>query len=100
MQLQEIRPQRLDDVFQRRVVGIDRQRHLGGAALGLPAEFARGLEAEMARRRGKEHEAHHVGARLERYIERLARGQAANFDEQGHGLSGTGFAPRNRLEQG
>ena len=100
MQLQEIRPQGLDDVFQRRVVGIDRQRHLGGAALGLPAEFARGLEAEMARRRGKEHEAHHVGARLERYVERLARGQAANFDEQGHGLSGTDFEPRNRLEQG
>ena len=66
VQLQEIRPQRLDDVFERRVVGIDRQRHLGGAALGLPAEFARGLEAEMARRRRKEHEAHHVGARLER----------------------------------
>jgi hypothetical protein len=54
----------------------------------------------MARRRGKEHEAHHVGARLERYLERLARGQTANFDEQGHGLSGTDFEPRNRLEQG
>ena len=58
---------------------------LSGAALGLPAEFARRLQAEMPRRRRKEHEAHHVGARLQRDVERLARGQAANFDEQGHG---------------
>jgi hypothetical protein len=54
----------------------------------------------MARRRGKKHETHHVGARLKRCVERLARGQAANFDEQGHGLSGADFEPRNRLEQG
>ena len=42
----------------------------------------------MPRRRRKEHEAHHVGAGLQRGVERLARGQAANFDEQGHGFAG------------
>ena len=57
-----------------------------GAALGLLAELARGLEAEMPRRRRKEHEAHHVRAGLQRDVERLARGQAANFDDQGHGF--------------
>ena len=41
---------------------------------------------EMPRRRRKEHEAHHVGAGLQRDVERLARGQAANFDDQGHGF--------------
>ena len=97
VQLQNVRPQRLDDVLERRVVGIDRQRHLDGAALGLPAEFARGLEAEMPRRRRKEHEAHHVGAGLERDVERLARGQAADFDEQGHGLSGAVLSRQIRV---
>ena len=57
----------------------------GGAALGLPAELARRLQAEMAGRRRKEHESHHVRAGLQRDVERLARGQAANFDDQGHG---------------
>src|SRR6202022_4498906 len=38
----------------------------------------------MSRRRRKEHESHHVRAGIQRDVERLARGQAANFDEQGH----------------
>ena len=40
----------------------------------------------MPRRRRKEHEPHHVGAGVQRDVERLARGQAANFDDQGHGF--------------
>ena len=54
--------------------------------LDLLAEVARRLEAEMPRRRRKEHEPHHVRAGLQRDVERLARGQAANFDDQGHGF--------------
>jgi hypothetical protein len=42
----------------------------------------------MPRRWRKEDEPHHVSASVERYLERLARGQAANFDEQGHGFQG------------
>src|SRR6266851_4862678 len=38
----------------------------------------------MPRRRRKEHESDHVRAGFQRDIERLARGQAANFDDQGH----------------
>src|ERR1700676_5269355 len=38
----------------------------------------------MARRRGEENEPHHVRAGIQRDVERLARGQAANFDDQGH----------------
>ena len=85
VQLQDVRLQRLDDVVERRVVGIDRERDLERAALRLPAEIARRLQAEMPGRRRKEHEPDHVGARVERRVERLARGQAADFDEQGHG---------------
>ena len=98
VQLQHVRLQRLDDIGERRVVGIDGQRDLGGAALGLPAEFARRLEAEMPRRRRKEHESHHVRAGLQRDVERLARGQAANFDDQGHGLSRRGSRRDRRVE--
>jgi hypothetical protein len=92
VQLQDIRPQRLDDIFERRIVGIDGERHLYRPTLGLLAEFARHLQAEMPRRWRKEHEAHHVRTSLQRDVERLARGQAADFDKQGHGLSGSRFS--------
>ena len=46
---------------------------------------ARASQSDMPRRRRKEHEPDHVGAGLQRRVERLARGQAANLDEQGHG---------------
>ena len=66
-----------------------------GAAFGLPAEIARRLQAEMTGRGRKEHESHHVRAGLQRDVERLARGQAANFDDQGHG-SGHGLGRRRQ----
>ena len=47
----------------------------------------------MPRRRRKEHEPDHVRAGLQRDVERLARGQAANFDDQGH-VSRHGFGQR------
>ena len=97
MQLQNVRPQRLDDIFERRVVGVDGQRHLDRAAFDLLAQFARGLERKMPRRRRKEHKADHVRAGLQRDVERLARGQATNFDNQGHGLSGAGSSRQNRV---
>ena len=53
-------------------------------------EVARGLKREMARRRRKEHEPDHVRAGIQRDVERLARGQAANLDDQGHGFKGNG----------
>ena len=54
----------------------------------LLAEVARHFEAQMPGRGRKEHEAHHVRASIQRDVERLARGQAANLDEQGHGSFG------------
>ena len=53
----------------------------------LSLAIARGLKIKMPRRRRKEHEAHHVRAGIQRDVERLARGQAANFDDQGHGAT-------------
>ena len=85
MQLQDIRPQCLDDVAERRVVGVDRKRDFYGAALDPTAEVARRLQAEVPRRRRKEHESHHIRTGFKRRIERFVRGEAANFDEQGHG---------------
>src|SRR6185437_5469347 len=84
VQLQDVGPQRPHDVRKGGIVGIHRQRDLFGAAAHLSAEFARGVERKMPRRRREEHETHHVSARTERRIERLARGQAAYFDQQGH----------------
>ena len=49
VQLQNIGLQCFDDVGERRVVGINRERDFRRAALGQFAEIARGLEAEMAR---------------------------------------------------
>ena len=72
VKLQNIRPQGLDDVGERRVVGIDRERHLDGAASGPLAEIARGLKADMTGRGRKEHESNHVGAGLQRGIQGLA----------------------------
>src|SRR6202035_2766143 len=71
---------------ERGVVGIDGQRDLHSAAPDLLAERARGFEAEVPRRRRKEHESYHVSASVERRAERLARGQTADFDKQGHEL--------------
>ena len=62
VQLQHVGLERLDHARRARVVGIDRQRDLAGAALHPLAERARGLKAEMARRGRKEHEADQVGA--------------------------------------
>ena len=63
--------QRLDDAAKLGVVGIDRERDLARAALHPLAERARGLDPEVARRRRKEHEADHVGAGVERGVERV-----------------------------
>ena len=52
----------------------------------------------MPGRRRKEHEPHHVRAGIQRDVERLARGQAANFDDQGH-VSGHGLGWRQDAER-
>ena len=93
MQLQDIRLQRFDDVGKRGVVGINREGNFYGAALDPAAKLACHFKAQMPRRRRKEHEPDHVGAGLQRDVKRLARGQAANFDEQGH-VSRHGFGQR------
>src|SRR5258705_9207510 len=85
MQLQYVRLQRLDDVGECRIVGIDGERDFYGTAPYMFSKVARGLKTQMSRRRRKEHEPHHVGARIHRDVERLWRGQAATFDDQGHG---------------
>src|SRR5882724_3719957 len=52
----------------------------------------------MARRRGEENEPHHVRAGIQRDVERLACGQAANFDDQGH--MGHAFWQPRRAQKG
>jgi len=90
VQLQQIGLQGFNNTFQRRIVGIDRERHLQRTLLYRLAEVARRLKGKMARRRRKEHEPDHVRASIQRDVERLARGQAANLDDQGHGFKGNG----------
>ena len=85
MQLQYVGLQHLDDVSERRIVGIDRECDFYGTALYMFSKIPRGLETQMPRRRRKEHKSHHVGAGIQRDVERLGRGQAANFNDQGHG---------------
>ena len=84
VQLQDVGLQRFDDALECRIIGIDGQRRLDRALADLPTQFPRYIKREMTRRRGEEHEAYHVGARLQRRRERLGRRQAADFDEQGH----------------
>ena len=91
VQLQNVRLQRLDDLGEHDVVGIDRERHFLRAALDLPAEIPRRREIQVPRRRRKKYESHHVRAGVQRRVERLARGQAANFDDQGHISRGHGL---------
>lgn len=81
MKLEHVGFQRLNELAEIRVVGVDRQRDLLGAALHPLAERTRLLEAEMARRRREEHEADHVGSCRERRIQRLGGLQTADFDQ-------------------
>ena len=71
------------------VVGVDGKRHLLRPPAHALAERARRREADMARRRRKEHEADHVGAGIERHLERLGRLQAADFDKRRHMCGGS-----------
>ena len=52
------------------------------------------VKPDMPGRWRKEHEADHIRASVQRGVERLARGQATDFDSQGHGLclKGDGIA--------
>ena len=84
VQLQHIGLERLDAGRQPVVVGIDRQRHLLGPAVHALAQQPRRLEADVPRRRRKEHEADKVGAGIERDVDRVGRHQAANLDLDGH----------------
>ena len=74
VQLKDIGLQRIDDAGKRSVVGIDRQSDLHGPPVDRSTELARGLKREVTRRGRKKHEPHHVGAGIQRRVERLARG--------------------------
>ena len=82
------------DALKLGVVGVDRQRDLLGAAAHPLAQRARRLDADIARRRRKEHEADHVGAGVERRVERLGGLQAADFDQKGHDGRGSSALTR------
>ncbi len=84
VKLQHIGMQRLDDIGQHRVIGIDDERNLFGAVFDAASERVRGVQRNVARAWRKEHEAHHVGARVERGIEGLGRGEAADLNKGGH----------------
>ena len=70
-------------LLKQRIVGIDRERDLAALCLCTRlAQRARGRERHIARAGRKEHEADHVGARLERGIERLGGRKPADFDQK------------------
>ena len=77
----ELAPAGVDDASQRVVGRVDGERDLPGAAAHALAEPARLLHSDMARRRLEKDEAHHVGAGVERRVEGVRGGQAADFDE-------------------
>src|SRR6202035_5871490 len=84
VQLQHVRLQSLDRRVEQRIVGVDGQRDLLRALEHARGKRVRVLECQVPRRWRKEHEAHHVGARLERDIEGLRCREAADFDDDRH----------------
>ena len=84
VQLQYVRMQSLDNRLQKRLIGIHRQGYFLRAATHPLAESARDIELQMPRRGRKEHESDHVGAGIERGVQRLWRRQPANFDDERH----------------
>ena len=60
------------------------ERHFLRTAGDAPPSAARRVERDMPWRRRKEHEADHVGAGVERDVERFRRGKTADFDYERH----------------
>ena len=81
---QQVWRERLDDLLEQRILGIDRQRDLARATANAPAERACRSGLDIARRRRKEDEADEIRPRIERHVERLVRFQPADFDRQTH----------------
>jgi len=73
VQLQNVRPQSLDDGLQKRCIGINGERHFLRAIAHLASERTRHVEFQMPRRWRKKHESHHVGAGIQRRIQCLGR---------------------------
>ena len=84
VQLKECGVKRRDRRRKRGVIRIDGQQHFRGAGADPRAE-ARGLiERHMARTSVEDHKADHIGAGLERRIDRVFGLEAAYFDESAH----------------
>jgi hypothetical protein len=66
------------------VIRVYGQRYLKGPPVHSRSQLPRGREIDVSRRRGKEQETNHIGARVQRDIKRLRGPQAANFDGQAH----------------
>ena len=84
MQLQHVGADDAGDRRQQVVVGVDRQRDDLGAVARLGGEFVGVVEADEARALGEEHQPDHVGAGVERRLERRRGGQTADFDRRNH----------------
>ena len=84
VQLQHVRTQRLDDLAQHLVTGIDGERDLARPALHPLAQRARRPIAEIARRGCKEDKADLIGPCIQRRVQRLGSPQAADFHQKGH----------------
>ena len=84
VKLQQVGLERLDRRCKLFIAGVDRQRDLLRPAAHALAKGASGMGSDVTRRRRKEHETHHIGARLQRHVERLGGFQAADFDLNGH----------------
>ena len=90
VQLQHVGLERLDDLRASSASSASTESATFSARPCTRApRAARGLEAEIARRRRKEHEADHVGAGIERGVEGLGGLQAADFDQKGHDGAGS-----------
>jgi len=82
--LQHVRLQRLNDRVEKRVVGINRESYLLRASLHLRTEYSCEVQGHVSGRRREKDKTHHIGAALNRRIDRLGRRQATDFDRKRH----------------
>ncbi len=85
VKLEHVGARRLDGCIEKGVVGVDRQGDPDRPPLRLGAERHGVVQREIAGAWRKEDEADHIGAGVQRRLQRLRGRQATNLDQQAHG---------------
>src|SRR5262249_61878822 len=86
VKLQQVGPKRVDACREFIVGGIDGKRDLLCPSSHALAKRTRSLDADVTGRGRKEHETDEIGAGLERHVEGRGGLEAADLDQNGHGL--------------